>query len=420
MQQIWVNIYAIANIILLLWYIYKYGWQFSPGLLVLSFYVLVAVLAIPAYEILQHDSFFHRYDFTNVTFFPYVFLFITTLLFLKPTFKFKGYIKNVQISISERKLRYFIIIYTLFSLVSVYCFYRTITSNITVETLAQIRQDHYAGNTLKAYNNVIEHFIILFTVRFNTVATIVFFYVLAVRQIKLNKWWLIGMGIGVVAPNFMDAIMTASRGMIISQAFLCVLCYSYFSNLYSKRFKRALAFLGCFILVVFFIYSMVVTMMRFGSDDDSFSSLISYFGQPTIIFNSQVAESMDFANGVRFFHPVAEFLGMEPDKIIMSITKPWSPCFDTFIGDLYVDFGPIGTFLISLFVPYFVNSLFSKKKSLTLSHLYLMTFYCLTLQHGALVTGRGLCTDILFCIIVYNLTKLMLGRSRKNHKIVSV
>lgn len=415
MEQILVDLYAVANVLLLVWYVKKYGWRFSPGLLVLSFYVLIAIMAVPAYEALQTDSFFSAYDFTNITLMPYVYLFITTLILIYPTFKFGKYIRRVHISIPEKKLKIFIVAYSVCALISVYCFYRTISTNVTIETLAQVRNDLYEGEVITAYNNQIEHIIILFTVQFNTVATIAFFYAVATMRKRISVWWFVALCIGIIVPPFMDAMKTASRGMLIGTAFSLSLCYGYFSNLYSKQIKRVFLVVAVISITVFLAYSLIVTEMRFGSDDDSYSSIISYFGQPTIIFNSQVADISSFAYGARFFKPVAEFIGVDIQALMTPIAKGWSPCFDTIIGDFYVDFGPIGTFLAVLGISYLVTSYFSRKKTLTISHLYLMTFYCLSLQHGALVTKSGFCTNILFCIILYFLCNLMFGRPRKRH-----
>lgn len=252
---------------------------------------------------------------------------------------------------------------------------------------------------------------LFFTFNLNVLASIVFFYILSNTQIILNKWWIYGLGLGVLMPPFMVAIMTASRGMIIGEVFQLMLCYSYFEGSYSRKLKKTLIVLCCLILVIFWTYSMLVTQSRFGKGDDAFSSLVSYFGQPTLVFNSQTSAITDYALGARFFYPWLESFGIDPETILKPIVKSWNPCFDTFVGDLYVDFGPIGTIILALIISYFVTKYFSTRKSMSLPNLYLMTFYCVTLQHGALVTGYGFCMNIVYCIVIYYLSKFLLGHS---------
>lgn len=345
-----VNAYALLNVCIFIYFYRKYG-LFNIGVILLAFYVLIAVSAIPAYKILQTDSFFSQYNFRNITLIPYIFLITITLLLIQPTFHFNKYIENTDIVLSRQKIKWFIIIYTLCSMIAIYCYYRTIVNNVSVETISEVRNDHYEGESLKAYNNFIEHLILLFVFNFNAIATIVFFYVLAHLRSHVASTWIILMAIGVVAPIFMVAIMTASRGMILTEFFQLIFCYCFFAKYYPKKLKRYFAIISIILVALFLIYSIIVTIARFGEGDDTLSSLISYFGQPTIIFNSKTAEIADFACGNYFFYPWVKYLGGNPDRVLISITKSWSPCFNTIVGNLYVDFGPIGTFLIALIVP---------------------------------------------------------------------
>ena len=105
MELILVIGYALSNMLLLLFYVRKYGWRWSPGIVVLGFYVLIAIIGIPAYDMMKKDDFFYQYNFTNITLFPYIYLFITTLFFLIPTFKFQGIVNRlVRIHLISKKI----------------------------------------------------------------------------------------------------------------------------------------------------------------------------------------------------------------------------------------------------------------------------------------------------------------------------
>lgn len=158
---------------------------------------------------------------------------------------------------------------------------------------------------------------------------------------------------------------------------------------------------------------MIVTEARFGEGDDSISSLICYWGQPPIIFNSQVAALNESLGGIRFFKPIAEYFGINTTQEIHELGKHFIPCFDTFIGDLYFDFSYLGVIILTIIVPLFVKNFINKNSYLGIGHLYIMCFYCLFLQHGALVTKTGYCTEVLFAIAMYLLLKKLIPLQKR-------
>lgn len=230
--------YAGLFITLILWYIKKYSLQLTPGFILIGFYTLIAILGIPAYNMMKYDNFFHQYNFQNLTLIPYLFLFITTLLFLIPTFNYHKIIQSKPINYSIKRIRLFSYIYILCAFISIYFYYRTNMHIYVNEDLAEVRNNMYLGEQINAYNNTFERIFLSITSHFNIVAIIIFFLLLAKERESFSKLFFILLAIAIVIPPIGDAMRTISRGMIISLIINLSLGYSFFSTYYTKKIKK--------------------------------------------------------------------------------------------------------------------------------------------------------------------------------------
>lgn len=406
MSQIIVDIYAILNVLFLIIYISRKGLKLSPGFIILAFYVLIAVLGIPAYDMLKTDQFFYKFDFSNITVLPYVFYFIATLALIKPIFGMERSVENAHITISYKKVTFFIYLYILCAFVSGYLYYKTITTSGMLLDMASARMDVYNGEQINAYSNGFERFFLSFAAHMNIPATIIFFLALSRYRNYFNKIILFLLGIAVIIPSFGDAVRTVSRGMVITLIIQLVLVYSFFGKDISKKLKKIFVIALSVLLVGVLAYSIFVTNERFGEGDDSYSSLICYWGQPPIIFNSQVVTINEFAYGARFFYPIADFFGLNVKILDELANHHWGPCFTTLIGDIWIDYSIFGVILVCAFVPMLINH-FKFKKNMSVPDIYVLVYYCLLIQHGALVTTYGLCQSVGFAILFYFMLKYM-------------
>ena len=255
---------------------------------------------------------------------------------------------------------------------------------------------------------MIEHVFVTFTMSFQVPATIVFFVLLTKPNSRPNFIIMSVFAICLILPTFMDAIRTASRSMVVSLFIRLLLCYSMFKGYFSANLKR-LFLSGGLLLVVFLIgYSLMVTEARFGdADSGGISSLICYWGQPTLVFNSQVMDVNEHSFGKIFFLPLYEAAGIDSSSLFIRMCKGFGSCFTTSIGTFYLDFGLIGILLMAFVVPAFINKIINRAKVIDISKLYLMLFYCLFLQNGALTIKWGFITSIGLCTFFYFVLKLM-------------
>lgn len=416
MDFVLVILYAIFNVVFLC-YLWRRHSILSPGMIVLSFYVLVSVLAVPAYDLLPLDAFFSSFDFRHITILPYIFYFFFSYMLIVPIFAYKNKLQPHRVRVDVINVKLFVYGFTFLSMIAIYVYARMLVSNSIMENLDVIRQENYAGVQIKAYNNVVEHVALLFNHYFDLPAKILFFYILTNERVRrrIPLVLLLLFGIGAIVPGIMDASRTASRVMAVNVIIELVLCYSIFRTSIPKKVKYMLY--GAFLVfcVIMASYTYLVTKARFGSqgDDSTFNSLICYLGQPTLIFNSQVSQIREFAWGARFFYPVYELLGAQPDLVLSRVTRGWDVCFSTMVGDLWQDFSVFIVIIIPLIAGGFLKWL-KRKKSLGIAEIYIMMFYAKTILRGALVTGYGMCIDIMVALLMYIFMKYYF--SRKKHK----
>lgn len=408
---------AIVYVIFFLVYI-KFYKSFDAGFILVALYTLVAVLGVFAYEMLQTDSFFSQFNFTDITFFPYLFLFIIVFMFLSPILGFGNRLLKKPVIYKESRLMIFSYIYIFCAFISCYLLYKIVVGYWVNQEWGQIRVDHYAGESKLAYSSVFERIFLSFTMYFRIPATIVFFALLSKKDKKHNLLFFILFFLCIIFPVIGDSMRTASRGMIITLFIEIALCYTFFQNNISVKLKKLLLFSSVFIVFLAFLYSMAITNSRFGEGDEAFSSLICYWGQPPIVFNSSVSAINSFFGGSFFFHPLLEFFGYKSSLSPTLLGGNWGPTFMTFVGSLYIDFSPVGVVVIAIIIPFFMKIYIKKQRYFSINSLYLILFYCSYLQDGALVTGSGFVYDIFVATIIFQLLKYFNPASNEKLSII--
>lgn len=407
MEFSYVVYYAILNFFFYICLLHKHSIS-STGMIVMVYYLMISIFAIPAYNMLPHDNYFCIFNFSEIKVWPYVLYFILTIILIKPIFNYDNLIENSNIVLPAQKTRIFIYFFIICSLASIIIFGRTLVNNSIIENLDEVRQNLYNDIQIIAYNNQVEHVVLLFTIYFSLPAKILFFYILANdrKGLDLSISLIILLGLGILLPDIMDAARTASRGMIINVFFELILCYTLFSSRIPPKTKAVLYTSFILSVLLMAVYSLMVTDARFGKNDneDSISSLICYWGQPTLVFNSQVSQIEQFAWGARFFYPIFELFGVQPSFILENISQGWGVCFTTLVGDIWQDIGIFTIFVIPL-IAFCFNRWISNKSSYGLAEVYVMIYYATTIQRGALVTKYGMCVNIFVTIFMYVLLK---------------
>jgi hypothetical protein len=93
-------------------------------------------------------------------------------------------------------------------------------------------------------------------------------------------------------------------------------------------------------------------------------------------------------------------IGLYPDFQASQIGGTWGTAFFTFVGWLYIDWGPIGTIIISLILAFFWDN-YIKRKEWHISDIFLFFCYYDFLLNGVFVVGRNYGYSFTANIIIY-------------------
>lgn len=330
----------------------------------------------------------------------FIYLYVIIMLFIRPFF-FDFQIVSSKIQINNIIfLKYFIWFYVLCSFIDVYYGFLSAKENLLNSQWDELRRELYAGD-IKLYNNQFERIARIIVQYFKPLAILVFF--ISLYSKITSRFWVLLFFISIVITSFSLAVNTASRGLLVALAASFICGYILFKNKLSKSAKRFVYTSGAVSFAIILIYSISVTNARFGDGNES-SSLLYYFGHSMLVFNYGITDSIQtFGNGAFFFDWFNKLL--ELDLInIERLGTHFGTQFFTFVGSLYIDFGPNGTFLIAIIIPFFFIQIL-KRKVIGLAELFIVFVYVNYLFMGVFVIGRGNFLAWLIAIFIYKFLK---------------
>lgn len=367
----------------------------DAGLILLAVYSTIAIAGVFYYASNPHVWKLQLWSF--------IYLFVVVMLFFRPYFfdsdilYQKLYVRNKQI------LKIFTFLYILLAYIAIFYSINQAIENIESGAWSIIRNQLYEDE-IELYTNQLERVAKIISGYLRPVAIILFFYYLTNKELK--KIWLIILGLAIIAPMALTAINTASRGLLVNLAASLFIGYMIFRKGIPNSAKRVLVIVSLILISLALSFSLAVTVSRFGESQKD-SSLLSYFGQSMLNFNYGLTDSIrKFGNGKYFFDWFLPFLGIDQIKG-NSLGTHFGTGFFTFVGAWYIDFGPIGTFLIALFLPVIIGSRFRFKHKVDIADLYIYMFYLEYLINGVFVIGRGYALSWFMAIIIYIVLKVI-------------
>ena len=200
-----------------------------------------------------------------------------------------------------------------------------------------------------------------------------------------------------------SAMSQSSRGSIVNIALLLGVLFVFFFNELgnkSRIYFSILIFIG-FLAVV--PYVVEVTMSRFS--DGAIDSLVSYFGQSPVVFNYGVFDIDKLSFGKYAFGNLFDLGNISPSDVGGS----WGSGFYTYVGWLYLDWGFIGTIVTASLISWICIRII-RKKTYTVSDIYIVFFVYYSLLQGVFVIGRDYCYNILMTIIIYYFVKVIFDK----------
>jgi oligosaccharide repeat unit polymerase len=393
MELVIFNALLYVGALFIYWFIRR---KIDAGFVLISVYTLVAILGIPLYITTANQW--------KITLWPYLYLFTVLMLFFRPYF-FDSDSLYKRLNVSNNKvLKIISTLYIICAFIAIYHSMPQAIANIRSGEWLIIRNNLYAGDIVQ-YTGQTERIAKIFVQYLDIVAIVVLYYFLTLQNIKRLR--IILLAIAVIIPTFLTSFIIASRGMLLNLFINLLLGYIIFQKEIPKNIKWAIRIFAISLLVIVFIFSLAVTISRFGESDQS-SSLLLYFAHSFMTFNYGVADSIqNYAGGRYFFNWFYDILGLNSTINFNQLGTHFDTAFITFVGTLYIDFGPIGTFLIALFVPIIISRSFRYKKTVDIADIYMFTFYLSYLVNGIFIVGRGNSLSWIMAALIYIILKIM-------------
>lgn len=186
------------------------------------------------------------------------------------------------------------------------------------------------------------------------------FYRITKQQKPMFALFLLMIGFGA---SVVPAILQGSRGSLFFSFFALVFVYTNFKDDIPRDVKKRIYSVALVAVSMLAFYAVVISFARVDGDADvAINKLFRYFGEPFLNLGLVYWDSTDVHTyGIRYFPKLLEiFGGFElPDSKygIDAMREFWSNVyrvnmyyFKTLFGDLYIEFGTIGAFVVGFLV----------------------------------------------------------------------
>ncbi|MDD3078909.1 MAG: O-antigen ligase [Paludibacter sp.] len=307
-------------------------------------------------SILEYKNPNSMIDYKNITFFPFLYLFICYIFISFPIVSFGNKQYTSIISPNINRLNFLIIslllIIFLDFILSFSSLSGVITSLTNTDNFSYIYNDTINDNADKMTLGT--NYLHIIASAFSDVLPFLFFYYLTLeRKSKLILFFLL---ISLLHP-LINTISYAGRNGLVVFILLLSSNYILFKNLYTKLNKRIIIMIIIFFGAFTVLTIMAITYARFSTgmqdDNSAIESVISYGGQSALNFNEYIFNTKAYSYGDNSFPLIRMILGLDYSNNPIIRQENWGykmqipvHIFYTLIGDLTLDFGPIITILL--------------------------------------------------------------------------
>ena len=250
-------------------------------------------------------------------------------------------------------------------------------------------------NVLTKISNLFFHFRFL--------GLVLLFYFISFK--KVSQKYIIILSISVILPLALVAITKGSRGGMVSLIISLVMAYALFNNSLSLEIKKNLRKIMLFIIPFLILYLSAITMARFNDSvffDNASASTFFYLGHSFLKFDDGIMDSISRYSWGGYFWGTDELHSFIRNELSLDsfYGTHFGTSFYTFIGGLYLDFGPLITFLIAIIVSKFIKSILSKR-FLSVADYFIVITYAMFILNGVFVVGIGYGIQLIESIIIY-------------------
>ena len=341
--HIYPTLYALMYIVVLLFTI-RLGKKAQIGRTLILMHAICAVSSIVYYNT-------GSYSGDRLELLPYLYLFVTTFICILPFLNTEK-VNNTTVKFSSKTDKLLDGLSLILWICSFWWFVELLFIGsdgiATINFNANYEGIDYTGERISWLGRKFK-LICLYSIN---IVYFLFFYQLAKKK---NRLLTIILGFGTLASPF-DALMTGHRFIIVFAAIRYIIFYLLFQLEFSNKTKRVIRIIGLSLIALFAIGLFLITASRFDSINSPGTSMMTwitlYSGEGPLRFNLQAWDMNIHTQGDNTFTLLKDLLGMNPAIDFEAKEMVWGSkhglqyaVYYTFIGDLFFDFGKIGTLL---------------------------------------------------------------------------
>ncbi len=387
-----INTLLYIGVSVLYWLRYR---KFDAYMLLLSAYTGTAVMCL-AYYSTAPDA------YQGIALYPFIYLVVVLLIFLRPFkgLEFDATSMNVHETWHIKALMWTVIVS---GLVSLFFTIPEAVELIQSGEWGMLRNMLYEDEeSVELYHNSFERiakningYMHPFTV------VMVFYYLSKEKTDKIVTFLLLTVWLG---NSFFGAMLVASRGLVITMLLELVLTLVLFKNVIDKKTKQVLTVTGIVMLIPVAIYMIAVSVSRFG-EEDAGGSVFTYLGHSMLNFNANMMVPMhDYAGGKYFAQYLLNLLGLDSTINLQELGYTGGTGFYTFIGSFYIDFGPMGTFLLAVLMMAILNR-FANREQKSISDMMVIVFFLIYYLKGVFVIGTSSALSWLMLMVLFMIVR---------------
>lgn len=373
-------------------------------------------------------------DFSNISFYPYLYLFFLFLISIWPIYKFQRQIVLIH---NYQLYNYFIVFIALIAVLPFIDNIIHLTSgfnnaNSIVQIYDEKMSDDFDNSKFVTWYNPISKIFNSICLQLQDIIPIMLFLYLTKKN--KNNFIIAGLIMASINP-MLYSIALSGRGMAFGHILLFIALYILFKEWYSKKVKIWFSVLSISIMLFFIVYFINLSFIRLDAQTnnlDFYSWISLYFGESTLNFNSKMWNAKEYMYGDYSFSFYKSLIGLNTFDSIASIRDYWSPKlgfsigrFFTFIGDIYGDFGPYITIFYIMVVSFLIYRFIKNNKHLNLLAFFIFIVWYRTILMGFTINIWGtqassqrfleiIVIGIFFSVSLYDQTKKKIATRKFN------
>jgi oligosaccharide repeat unit polymerase len=382
---------VVFNAILYILFLLYCWWKrpnFNGTFLVVLIWTFSAFASVLYFE--TNNSYITKHE---ITFFPFILLFLLFVISVYPLLKFDSY-KITRIDCRSYLIYYYIYVIAIISTLPFIEMFIHLFASDKIEMLGSIHEEIASTGDLAekySYMSWLGTRLCWINIWTQIVTPIVFMFYLTGD--KINKFILIGLIFALLNPILYSFNM-GSRYLAVCHIYYLAYLFLLFNKFMNGRYKKYIRICLLFLCSFFFVVIAYITVGRFDSNANIAENTLQgwffkYVGESFINFNGDMFWIDNYTNGLYTFGNFLQNLGFDlyggfrGYEVLSNITHIRMHVFYTFIGNYFSDFGIFGASIIILILSVVYSKIIIIKNGvLSLDKLIIFCIYVFVLING--------------------------------------